>query len=224
MQRRVRRRSGLDDEQASDDRRTEEAEAEEDQTPAYLMSTNTSFERHIKDVMQATLRPDIDRLRQAASLKHHIAALHVTRQISSVYLQSGTDKLREHELELIPIDCRVWPSQVKSVMLAQRSTTAASSETNAENDQQAYEDLVHQRLGQRNDKIRVYETQLDEIKTTSSGWSSKLEEAIDAFVQQHGLRPLHMKRDLKIALIKHENDATILERRYAQENPTPYQV
>lgn len=93
-----------------------------------------------------------------------------------------------------------------------------------ENDQQAYESRVHQRLGQTKNQIRSYETKLDEIKAASSGWTSELEEAIDGFVQQHGLRPLHMKRDLKVALIKHEYEATILERGYAQENLTPYQV
>jgi len=33
-----------------------------------------------------------------------------------------------------------------------------------------------------------------------------------------------MKRDLKIALLKHDYDAELLERQYLQEKPNGYQV
>ena len=66
--------------------------------------------------------------------------------------------------------------------------------------------------------------QLDEKKSHLVDMTSTMEEAIKAYVDQYGIRPIKMKRDLKIALIKYDYDAEIIERKYLRENPNEYQV
>ena len=182
--------------------------------PAYLRPTNGAFRRLVEKVTEAASSIDVESLRRIAILKHQIAALQINKQISLVYLRSGKGELREPEPEITPVDRRVWPTQVKSAM----------SLTREEDEHVAYEHLVHQRVRQTDEQIQRYQRQVNEAKQSVFGLTASMDEAMDAFVEEHGIRPLRMKRDLKIALLEHEFDAEILERRYAQENPNDYQV
>jgi hypothetical protein len=51
-----------------------------------------------------------------------------------------------------------------------------------------------------------------------------MEDMIRKYVQQYGIQPLKLQRDHKIALLKHDYDAEIIERKFLQENPNEYQV
>jgi hypothetical protein len=128
--------------------------------------------------------------------------------------------------DLMDVDRRVWPLQVKSVILGKRlpTTTVATMEINTEKEHLDCENLVYERLQEMNEKIEQYQRQLDKKKSQLTGFTSTMEEAIDIYIQQHGIKPLKLKRDLKIALLKYDYDAEILERKYLQEKPNQYQV
>ena len=51
-----------------------------------------------------------------------------------------------------------------------------------------------------------------------------MEEFIENYVEFFGIRPLKLKRDLKIALIKHDYDSEILKRKHIHEKPNEYQL
>jgi hypothetical protein len=180
--------------------------------PAYLSSRdNGSFHRAMKLVVERNRSINVDELRDMAILKHHIAALGVRKEISMVYLQSGTGTLTEPELEMVAVDRRVWPSQVTSALATPGDDC---------------EKLVHQRLREMDEQIRSFERQLGEMKKRHSDDAivQVMERSVHDFVEQYGMVPLRMKRDLKIKLLEHGYNAEILERKFRQENPNAYQV
>ena len=160
------------------------------------------------------------------------------QEIRTVYLQSGTGTLREIEPEIIETDRRVWPLQVKSEMLKQQipaittTTTPTGStlmeteyvSTDAERDHLDYENFLQKHLQQLTDKIEYYQEKFTEKKNELLGFTSTMEVLIRNYVYEHGIKPLQMKRDLKITLLKYDYDAELLERKYLQENPNQYQV
>jgi hypothetical protein len=189
------------------------------------LATNEYFSHVIQKVIHTASSISINDIQQVAILKHNIADLDIQKQISTIYLRSGTGKLREPEVELIAVDRRVWPIQVKSAVSAQPSNMSRTTmEMNEEDQHHAYEELVHCRLQEMNEKIEQYQIQLDEMKSGLIGFTSTVEEAIDTYIQQYGIKPLQMKRDHKIALLEYDYDAEILQRKYLQENPNEYQV
>ena len=202
----------------SDDQDMDDEQTEQESIPAYLLPKNRMFHRLVEKVNQAASSIDVESLRQVAILKHQIAALQISKQISLIYLQSGKGELKEPEAEITPVDRRVWPTQVKSAMLAAKSTTYEGDE------HLACVHLVHQRVRQMEEKIQWCQRQVDEAKQSLFGLTPAMDEAIESFVREHGIRPLEMKRDLKIALLGHDYDAKIIERQYARENPNEYQI
>jgi hypothetical protein len=189
------------------------------------LATNEYFSHVIQKVIHTASSISINDIQQVAILKHNIADLDIQKQISTIYLRSGTGKLREPEVELIAVDRRVWPIQVKSAVSAQPSNMSRTTmEMNEEDQHHAYEELVHCRLQEMNEKIEQYQIQLNEMKSGLIGFTSTMEEVIDTYIQQYGIKPLQMKRDHKIALLEYDYDAEILQRKYLQENPNEYQV
>ena len=215
---------GKDNRNVNDDH--DLTEQEQDQIPAYLLTTNKSFDRMIQKVMNTASAIDMNDLRRMALLMHQIAALHIQKQITIAYLRCGTGQLREPEMSLTVIDRRVWPAQVKSAMLEKRhkAKTDTIVQINARDEHRSCENLVYEHLRKIKRKTEQYQKQFNEKKSQLIGLTSTMEEAIVRYVQQYGIIPLQMKRDLKIALLEHEYDAEILERKYAAEKPNEYQV
>jgi hypothetical protein len=197
---------------------------EKDSIPTYLALTNESFNHFVQNLVDKTNSISIKDVQHIALCLHRIAAVHIQKQVSIIYFKSGTGTLRDPEPELVPVDRRVWPMQVKSAMLTQRSTNTTASDSDPENEQLAYENLVHQRFEQMNQQTDQYEKDLDEKKRQLIGFTSTMEDMIRKYVQQYGIQPLKLQRDLKIALLKHDYDAEIIERKFLQENPNEYQV
>jgi hypothetical protein len=206
----------------------------QDQIPAYLLTTYESFIQLTTEIINTTMNLiSFNDLQQVALFIHNIANIHMQKQISMIYYKSGTGALRESEPEIIPIDRCVWPKQVKLDMLEQqqqqqrrRSAKDATSimETNQEPEHADYEKFLSERFQEMEKKIQQYKKQLDEKKCQlASCFTSTVEQKIKNYVFQYGIKPLKMKRDLKIALVKHDYDAEIIERKFLQE-PNDYQV
>ena len=187
---------------------------ERDPVPAYLSADNETCLRAMKKMIGTTKAISIGELRQVALCIHHIGALQIQKQISLVYVQSGTGEWSEPVFDLEPIDRRVWPSQVTSDL-------AARAEMTREEAHLACEQLVQQRLRDFDESIGHYQRQLDDIMHEHP---EALQQAIDGYVEEHGMAPLRMKRDLKIALLEYAYHAEIVDRKYRQANPNAYQV
>ncbi|CAF4160822.1 unnamed protein product, partial [Adineta steineri] len=203
-----------------------EEEEEQDQIPAYLLTTNKSFDHMIQKVMNTASSIDMNDLRQLALLIHHIAALNIQKQVTIVYLRSGIGKLRESEPSLTEVDRRVWPMQVTSALAEKRKQgkIATTVQISTEDEHRDHENLVNERLQQINERIEQYQRQFNEKKNQLIGLTSTIEEAIVKYVQHYGVIPLQMKRDMKIALLEYDYDAEILERKYLEEKPNDYQI
>jgi hypothetical protein len=187
---------------------------ERDPVPTYLSTDNETFRRALKKMIGTTKAISIDALRQVALCIHHIGALQIQKQISLVYLQSGTGEWSEPEFDLVPIDRRVWPSQVTSALAARVEMTDDEAHL-------ACEQLVQQRLRDFDESLGHYQRQLDELMQEHP---DALRQAIDGYVDEHGMALLRMKRDLKIALLEYAYHAEIVDRKYRQANPNAYQV
>ncbi|CAF1385303.1 unnamed protein product [Adineta steineri] len=194
---------------------------EYEQIPSFLLSSDKSFEQMIKDVMNTISSIDIDNLRQMAQLIYQIANCGMEKDIKTIYLRSGTGTLKEPEFELTEIDRCVWPKQVISKVV-KKSTTAI--EMNQSHELVDYEKFVREHLQEIENKIKEYQCQLDEKKSHVVGFTSRIEKTIRGFVYERGIKPIEMKRDLKIALLKYDYDIELNERRYLRENPNEYQL
>jgi hypothetical protein len=131
------------------------ADCGEDQEciPGYLQPKNDAFHCLVEKVSEAASSIDVDDLRQIAILTHQMAALHINKEISLVYLRSGKGELREPEPEITPVDRHVWPTQVKSSMSLTRQAVLE------EDEQLACENLVRQRICETEAKIQQYQRQ-----------------------------------------------------------------
>ena len=107
----------------------------------------------------------MDQLHQVAIYTHHIAALQIHKQITMVYLRSGTGQLSELEFDsCTTVDRRVWPTQVTSTLTDRHSATSSDSVAMDRDDEHhACETLVHQRLQQMDEKIRAYERKCQSV-------------------------------------------------------------
>ncbi len=193
--------------------------------PSYLLLSNETFNCFVQNLIQTTNSITMHDIQYIAMCIHHIAAIHIQKQITIIYFKSGTGTLRDPQPELEPVDRRVWPEQVKSAMFSLSHTTNTTIfGLDHEQKQIAYENLVHQRLEEMNKQTDQYETDLNDKKNQLIDFTSTMEDMIQKYVQQHGIRPLRLQRDLKIALLKHDYDAEIIERKFLQEVPNDYQV
>ena len=186
----------------------------------------------IKTVRSITMN-DIQKM---ALLMHQIATVQIDREIMKAYLHSVNGTLKEPECYLIEVDRRFWPMQVQSLMLTQHksttndtdttgiSTTTTPMEIDTEDQQIACENLLNQHLQVMKQQTEYYQKELDEKQSNFIRFTSIIQETIELYVQTHGIKPLEMKRDLKLALINYDYDSEMLQRQYFQEQPNPYQV
>ncbi|CAF3842044.1 unnamed protein product [Rotaria sp. Silwood1] len=176
-------------------------------------------------------------IQEIAMMKHRIAILLIKKQTTETYLESVTGKLNIFESDLIDVDQRVWPMQVQSLMLTHQKSssaaaTASSSTTTAattmatdkEKKQIICENLLHQQLKEIDQSLKQYEKQLNNKQNSVIGFTSKMEEIVDSYVQQYGIKPIKIKCDLKIALIKYNYQSELLQRKFSQEQPNRYQL
>ena len=197
-----------------------------DNIPAYLLLTNLSFIDVVQKILNIASSISANDLQIIAVLMHHIAALRMQKHITHLYLRAGTGKLSDPNSDLLEIDRRVWLTQVKSVMLAKRAQAKITTamEITEDSEQLNYENLVNERLQEIAHKFQLYNKYLNDKKSQLIGYTSAVEEAIIRHVQNYGIIPLQMKSDLKIALLKHDYNAIILQRKYEQGKPNEYQV
>lgn len=216
----------------------DDTDIEQEKVPIYLQTTTPSFMTMSQNILKSVTSMNISHIQEIAFLIHQIASLGISKEVTTTYLQSVTGKLLELQWDLIDVDRRVWPMQVKSLLLSkQLSKTATISasdvvitpaattmQMNKEDEQVICENMIHQRLQEMTRKIDHYQQILNEQIDHFVGFTEAMEKTIQTYVHHYGIKPLKIKRDLKIALIKYDYEAEILERKFVQEKPNDYQV
>jgi len=198
-----------------------------DEIPEYLKSTNKIFDQILADhSINGFITITNEDLRQLAILKHKIADLNLRKQLWTIYLKSGTGQWETQESGKTTVDRRIWPTQLKKIISSPSSNnTIDISEESDDDEQKKYETRVQQYLEELNNTMEQYQNEFDKKKNDLMDYyTDDIEKAIEKFVQQHGIRPLQMKLDYKIAILEYDYDMEILEREYLQLKPTEYQV
>ena len=151
-------------------------------------------------------------------------------------------KLQQTDYDSMDIDRRFWPMQVQSLLFNRRkssSTTADTATTTtitttttsttgtdkiSTEGQLACQNTLQEQLREMKEEIERYQQLFNEKKNPLTELTSTMEESIEAYVQNHGIRALKLKHELKITLVKHDYNAEILRRKYMHEQPNEYQV
>ncbi|CAF4640625.1 unnamed protein product [Rotaria socialis] len=193
--------------------------------PIYLSIDNKSFIRMAQTITKTASSININNIQQLALFMHRAVNVRIDREIMKAYLHSVMGTLKQSESHLIEVDRRVWPIYVQSLMLTQHKATTTTACASVTEDQQAdCEKHLHQRLIEMNEKIQYHIKQFNEKKNNLIDFTSNIEQTIQSFVQKHGVKPLEMKRNLKIVMINYDYDSEILRRQCLQEKPNEYQI
>lgn len=219
-----------------DDDDYDDNDTEQDQIPNYLSLNNQSFIHMTQTILKTVNSINMNDIQQIALIMHHKAAVHYRRELTKVYLLSVLGTLKEPECDLKEIDRRVWPIQVKSLMLTHCqsttstdiSTTAMTTTTNTEmlsqEEHLSCENLLRQQLQEMKQQIIQYEQELDEKKNSLTEYTPDMENIIQIYAEHNGIQSLRLIYDFKVAMIKYNYESEILGRKYFHEKPNDYQV
>ena len=177
--------------------------------PEYLLSKNQLFDRMIEHTIDIPSLIDMDDLREIAFYLHQM--LHFTKlhDLWSTYLRAGIGLLKEEHDVSQQIDRRYWSQDVQILFQQTKSDV----------------DLVYQQLHDYDQKIKMYELLYNEKKHTVEHWSTTIQQAIQTFVHQHGIRPVELQCNYKMAILGYEYEDHLLQCQYEQQQqPTDYQV
>ena len=211
----------------------EDSVGEKEELPRYLLTTHKFFVHLVRTIKKSNSTIRTNDIQDIAIMKHRIAVLLIKKQITETCLQSVIGKLNVFEGDLIDVDRRVWPVQVQSMMATHRrssnaaaaaTTVSTTMKTNKENEQIVCENLLHQKLKEIDQTSKQYEEQLNQKQNAVIGFTSIMEDEINHYVQQNGIKPLTIKGNFTIASIKYNYQGEVLERKYTQEQPNEYQV
>ena len=204
---------------------------EKEELPRYLLVDNQLFISLMKKINKINSTIHINDIQEIALIKHRMAVLHIKKQIMETCLQSVTGTLHIVESDLIEVDRRIWPLQVRLLMLKHQqtstisgSTTTTTMGTDKEDEQVVYENLLQQQLMKLEQSLQEYTRQLQEKQNSIVGFTSKMIKLIDSYVHQYGIQPVKLKSDFKIASIRYNYEFELFERKYRHEQPNEYQV
>ena len=196
---------------------------EQDRVPSYLLPDHPQFKRILRQNSETSSALSLDELQRLAFCIHQISILPMQEELWSAYLQCGTGGWREaaarEEVSRIEHRRRFWPQHVKSLMSSRQSTFP--SEMTDEDEQNAYEHVVHQRLREIRHQLARYRTQYEEKQ---GKLTVVLVEALQALVREQVLVPLRLKVDLALAVLRCDADDQWLQGQYQAQQPTSYQV
>ena len=132
-------------------------------------------------------------------------------------------KLQQTDYDSMDIDRRFWPIQVQSLLLNHRKSSSTTADTAATTtittttsiiatdmisteEQIACQNTLQEQLREMKEEIERYQQLFNEKKNSLSELTSTMEESIEAYVQNRGIRAFKLKHDLKITLVKHDYD------------------
>jgi hypothetical protein len=194
---------------------------EKDVIPDYLLSTNKIFDPMIHKIVDMVSVTDMEDIRQMAFFMHQISHSNILYDLWSTYLRSGKGLLKEHETEeqdeFTHVDQRYWPKHVKSIVESQK--------INEKDEHIACEHVVNQYISKYHEKMLQYEKQLNDKKQyLLHYWTIELEKTIEKFIQQYGTASVRIECEFQQAILMHEYEDEIIQRKSIQHPSTEYQV
>ncbi|CAF3826272.1 unnamed protein product [Rotaria sp. Silwood1] len=194
--------------------------------PTYLQMNNKSFIRMAQHIMKDIHSFTLNDIHKIVVSMYLIESLHIKKQIAEIYLKSVTGILQGPDYDLVEVDHRVVPIQIKSLMFKQCKlmTMVPNSVTTATDTTFDPEQFVCQHLRELNETIEHLQQQLNELKTSLIGFTGAMEECIHIYIKEYGIKPLELKRDTTITKITYNYESEILKRKYLEEQPNEYQI
>ena len=234
----------IHDDEIDDEQITTTTTTEGQQLPNYLSITNRFFIAMARNILKTNSTITMHDIQQLALFIHQKAVIHSRRELIKVYLLSIMGKLQQTDYDSMDIDRRFWPVQVQSLLLNRRKSSSTTADTAAAatttitttttstivtdmistEEQLACHNTLQEQLREMKEEIERYQQLFDEKKNSLTKLTSTMEESIEAYVQNYGIRALKLKHDLKMTLVKHDYDAEILRRKYMHAQPNEYQV
>ena len=236
----------IHDDEIDDEQITTTTTTEGQQLPNYLSITNRFFIAMARSILKTNSTITIHDIQQLALFIHQKAVIHSRSELIKVYLLSIMGKLQQTDYDSMDIDRRFWPIQVQSLLLNRRKSSSMTADTAAAamttitttttttsttvtdmistEEQLACQNTLQEQLREMKEEIERYQQLFDEKKNSLTELTSTMEESIEAYVQNYGIRALKLKHDFKITLVKHDYDTEILRRKYMHEQPNEYQV
>ena len=225
-----------------DDEQITTTTTEGQQLPNYLSIKNRFFIAMVRNILKTNSTITLHDIQQLALFIHQKAVIHSRRELIKVYLLSIMGKLQQTDYDSMDIDRRFWPVQVQSLLLNRRKSSSTTADTAATTtttttttsttvtgtisteEQLACQNTLQEQLREMKEEIERYQQLFDEKKNSLTELTSTMEESIEAYVQNYGIRVLKLKHDFKMTLVKHDYDAEILRRKYMHAQPNEYQV
>ncbi|CAF1296224.1 unnamed protein product [Rotaria sordida] len=99
-----------------------------------------------------------------------------------------------------------------------------TTETNQDDQQTACEDLLRECLEEINLEIDLSHGELIQKKNSLLEFQFDMDQALEIYVQEYGIKPHEIKHQLKKAIIMYNYQTEILERKYSHESPNQYQM
>ena len=204
--------------------------------PSYLSHTQKKFDEIITphlpaDATSATTTILVEELRQMAFLEHQLQLVNIDLTLWTVYLHSGTAKLKQaidedrsvqetlfQPLTTLPLNeypC-IWPKRLRSTMI---SDAELQLQKNSNIDQNTYLNYVNKTLAQFNEQIRSYGKQKEQRrKRLQSNLTPEIEQVIDNFVEEHGIALYRIVHEGLVAAVKYNYLDRMGELEFQREN------
>jgi len=190
---------------------------EKETMPYYLLAKNNLFDPMIQQTMDRTCTLDMEEIRDIAFCMHYKATYETLYHLWSLYLRSGTGQLKENNETTYSKERCYWSKHVQALLCTTHPTTQ-------EDQQEAYELLVNQRMQHYSDNVDYYEKEVNDKEYTMIGLTSTIKRTVETCVKQYGMTALRMKCDFAIALLYYDYDDHLLQVEYEQAKPTEDQV
>jgi hypothetical protein len=216
-----------------DDQKVHDEEMK-DKIPNYLSINHQDFQQLIQSILSTTANSmNMKDLQEIALLLRQMTMIDLQISLWNSYLQSGTGELaKEHRLSTTHRhhpELFLWPIEMKSIIMKEKEKKKSDDEMIPINineiDHETCLNYVDQTLGQFVDRKIQYQTQLHEKKDAFRHFfTSKMEDAINQFIEQQEMVFIRLEFESKIAIVKYDYRDRLLELEYHQLKPNHYQV
>lgn len=177
----------------------------ETKVPHYLSEKNSQ----LKNWMEKQIcfkDTHIEDIRSMAIVMHKLAVIKLQGQLWLSYIPAQ--------------DVCIWPVKVKSFILSKQRIT---TELSCIDEDRFCRDISYKFIQELNQQEQQYQEEISS-KKSSMVYTDSMEECLNSFIEQHGIRLLRLKCQLKRQLIKFDYQEQLFQLNYRQQQPTHEQV
>ena len=181
------------------------------------------FEQMINPILEKSSNTIITMkdLQDILLLKHKLVVIDLNRSLYTIYLKSGTNKLKENDLRYNEMYLAKWPESLKTTMLRESDGKLTQKDINYER----CFNYVQNKLEQFQNESTNYQIELDQKKQhLHSNFTIEMEEIINQFIEQHPMNLYRITIEAKIAIVKYEYDDRLFRMEFHRQHPYQHQV